>query len=369
MSVHAVKRSPRAVRRAPSLSLLFTACAVGLPAAPVLAGIDNGFGVATAARARNAYSLDAAEAAFRMTGDSSGNYTRPSDVPSVMNQGCNYDPAQNVSCAGSATGTSGTDYNLTASHSSASLSDDVGSVPGSRDAAGTGQARANLATGELASSAVSNNWRDYRGALTAIGAQGWAHMNDTLTFNVAAAAPGTSTEIGVELILNGTLGVTDLRGSAIVTSDLYFGSASASHFAFTGSGTRDVTQSRRDAGWVSSSWVVGEDGNFRFTGVYALTGPSETLGFSQFLFTTAGGGASSLFGSTSHFALNLPSNVTYTSASGVFLTSAVPEPATTLLWALGLGGVGLLARRRRTAGGTASLQSAHEGRAAPAHCP
>jgi hypothetical protein len=52
------------------------------------------------------------------------------------------------------------------------------------------------------------------------------------------------------------------------------------------------------------------------------------------------------FGHTVHFEWDLPQGVTFTSASGQFMTAAVPEPGT---WALMLGGlaaVGRLARRR-----------------------
>ena len=316
---------------------------------PAWADQGNGFGVSTAARARNAYWLDSAVSAFRMTSDASSNYTLAGDLPSTQFNGCNYDPNTNISCVGGASGTSGTNYNLTASHSNASLSDVGSPVPGDRNAIGTAHARADLGTGQLAASAVSNIWRDYRLAPTWIGAQGWARMDDRLSFSLGASAAAGPTLIGVELRLDGSLGIADLRGSADVRTGLNFGGASITYGAQIGAGTNVVSEFHADTGWLSSSWVIGADGNMRFTGVYALGNAAQPLGFSQYLFTSGGGSGAALFGSTSHFALSLPADVTYTSASGVFLTSAVPEPASPWLWALGIGGLGLLKRRSRSA--------------------
>jgi hypothetical protein len=54
------------------------------------------------------------------------------------------------------------------------------------------------------------------------------------------------------------------------------------------------------------------------------------------------------FGNTLHFNWVLPEGVTTSSASGQFMTSAVPEPTSALLLACGLGGMGLFRLRRRT---------------------
>jgi len=61
-------------------------------------------------------------------------------------------------------------------------------------------------------------------------------------------------------------------------------------------------------------------------------------------------GSSADYSHTMRFDWNLPDDVTYTSASGVFMTAAVPEPANLSMLAGGLGLLGWLARRRRAEG-------------------
>ena len=310
-----------------------------LPAS-VLADNTNGYGVATAARARNAYDQAAFVSAYRMTADSSTNYTRPGDTPSTLiDTGClGLDPA--VMCSGGAAGTGGTDFNLTASTSSANRSSMI--FPGGIGT-GVASARANLATGELGVVATSDKYGEFSGFPTYNGAQGTAYMNDTLTFNVAGAEASTVTHIHVDFILNGDWSRTDGRGGANVYTSMNFGGAHATFFAGSAYAPGGTTQ---DGGWVDASWSVNPSGSFRFEGVYALTGASSTFGFNDFLYADAGGGAAANYGSTSHFLLTLPDNVSFTSASGVFL-SPVPEPGTVALMLAGLGVVGFTARRRQ----------------------
>lgn len=65
------------------------------------------------------------------------------------------------------------------------------------------------------------------------------------------------------------------------------------------------------------------------------------------LFAQAFNGADVDFGSTGTLVLSLPSGLTFSSASGLLLTSPVPESSTLLMLLVGLGGVAAIARRRR----------------------
>lgn len=323
------------------------ALATGLLSTAVMADNTNGYGVGTAARARNAYDAAAFQSAYRMGQDSSTNYTSYGDRPSELyNGGCQADPPY-AYCTGGASGTGGTNFNLTASNSSAGRSQGLDGYPIST---GTSSASANLATGQLGASAVGDRWTDYRLAPTWNGGQASARMNDTLNFAVTGAGAASVTNIGVSYIVNGSLGISDLRSNGEVRSDLSFGTASASFAARIGSGSAGVTENHRDGGWLSSGWTINPAGSFQFTGVYALTGANSVLSFNQGLFANADGGVSANYGSTSHFLLTLPSNVSYTSASGTFLSATtlpVPEPSTYALMLAGLGALTLVAKARK----------------------
>jgi PEP-CTERM motif len=86
--------------------------------------------------------------------------------------------------------------------------------------------------------------------------------------------------------------------------------------------------------------------------VYSLSGASQILGIRDSLSAYAATGGSFTYGNTSSLNFILPSNVSFTSASGTFLSAnvgpgGVPEPAS---WALMIAGFGLTgaAMRRRT---------------------
>ena len=88
----------------------------------------------------------------------------------------------------------------------------------------------------------------------------------------------------------------------------------------------------------------------RFSGL--LPTPNPSLQASAAVRSPASGKLhlNSLTPSTSAFSLNVPTGVTYSAASNVFL-SAVPEPQTYALMLAGLVAVGGFVRRQRAAAG------------------
>lgn len=339
-------------------TITISAMALAAATTPGMAQADttNGYGVAAAARAAFAYDGNYFASAYRTGTDSSGNWTVVADTPGVQIMGCqNQPPSSGVLCNGSATGTgssSGTDYNLTSATANANRSDNGGYDPTSFST-GIGQARSSLAFGELGVLASSDKFKGVLAGPIWNGGSAFAQMNDTLTFNVAGAGASTVTNITIRFDLDGSLSSAPFQpGQASIDEQLYFGSANARYGESFGMG--NDTPFYIANGWVSYTWENTGSNSLRFTGVYALSGISGVIGIDNRMLAYGNqGGLADYFG-TSKLSLLLPSNVTYTSASGTFLSAldpglpgAVPEPSTWALMLAGFGAIGVAMRRHR----------------------
>jgi hypothetical protein len=114
----------------------------------------------------------------------------------------------------------------------------------------------------------------------------------------------------------------------------------------SGAGLSPITSSTN--GWTNFSFANNTQTGFNFTGTLTVTnGEVVPIAFLQQI--QCGNGSICDYSNTGQLSLVLPSDVTYTSASGVFLTqtpsSSTPEPSSLLLIGLGLAGVCCLRRR------------------------
>ncbi len=209
-------------------------------------------------------------------------------------------------------------------------------------------AAANLAQGALRASASGSNFGS---------AEANASFFDTLQFSVPGAGVSTVTDIGVSLRLDGTTAASEgptftqalllsIGGSVDTNSNggyIYNHEVQATPFPHVS--TNDVTF----GGWlyksVSNSGLNGVD----FSGVFGIDGPNPEITIQEMLTIGAADGANLNFSDTAALGLTLPSGVTYTSASGVFLTeplSDVPEPSSLTLLGAGVVGLVLLGLQR-----------------------
>lgn len=313
-------------------------------ATSALADDTNGYGVGTSAVAGNFFKFTGSTSTYRMGADSSGNYTRRGDVLPLQTDGCAARLANVPTdyCVAGGTGPITTNFNLTASSNGASIIMNDGALT----TLGNGRAfaYADLSSGNMGASA------DGTYGFSGLGV---ASFNDTLTFNIANANASTVTNIGVTFTIDGVLrGAQNAYGVADVGASLNFGGAAANLF-FQQVQTDPVFVRLSESGWISGSWDTNSNPSLStFTGVYALTGMSQVLSISSALSAGAGSGAVSNFSNTSKFRFSLPTDVTFTSASGVFLSAlnpvnnAVPEPATWAMMIFGFGLAGVSLRRR-----------------------
>ena len=173
-----------------------------------------------------------------------------------------------------------------------------------------------------------------------VNVQSFVEEEDTLTFTVAG---GGSATVAVTFTLDGGESPGPPDWTAWSDSiDFNFG---ASTFGYEGSWNTPAYSEQGTGGWNTDTFNNISATGVNFTGTFTVTnGEQLNYGFLQML--ECNNGDTCDFANTSQIGLSLPSGVTYTSASGVFLANqAVPEPSSILLVGFGIAGFGLLFRR------------------------
>jgi len=212
------------------------------------------------------------------------------------------------------------------------------SDPG-QSASASALATANLGSGTLG---VLSNGSPTGATVSSAGAM--ATMSDSLTFHIPGAVASTVTNIGVSFQLSGS---STLLGSsqayAGLTTYLSFGSGVIWwHFFTQDSPPEQIVQ---NSGWTSSQVASQTSSSFIFNGVLSVTGANPTANLSAQLALQCQS-ANCDYSHIGAVTLSLPSGVTYTSASGTFLTQA----AVACTNALSAGGQGFPAT-----GGSANI--------------
>ena len=217
------------------------------------------------------------------------------------------------------------------------------------DAASSSSGYVNLATGKMGGVASAGpNVSD------AIADESYS---DLLHFAVSGAGSGTITDIGVSLTVDGVMSAGSLNDENQVvlllnidgnTMQIDIGQNLSGSVCV---GSPCVYGESVAGNWVASSFSGTNPNSVTFTGVFALTGPTQDVPVSSELEVVASGADSvgtTDYSQTAAISLSLPQGVSFTSDSGVFLTqSTVPEPSAIWFAGAGLTVLGLLRRRAR----------------------
>lgn len=167
-----------------------------------------------------------------------------------------------------------------------------------------------------------------------------ATVTDTITF-----APGTNGTAFLDWGFDGSLQVEQNKLRPTLSSGAYLNlSVTAPNGNVSGSRLATVTASNQCNGAASQYCIAGvalrADVAMRGSVPFHIAPGTFSISFSLGASVQAGDDA--LFGNTSYLYLRLPTGVTYSSNSGVFLANAlpvpspVPEPTPTLLFTVGI---------------------------------
>jgi len=241
---------------------------------------------------------------------------------------------------------------------------------GVQRAVGTAEASADLRTGSLHSDSIAEAYHSGPYDLAA-GAISRPSLLDTITigggysgivevrmdvsgaFSLDAPNPatvGTVPNPGVVAFLSTYDGATDL-GSASVFVNQYdnaFNDPNGFEVRLEGfSRTTSGGSFGSNADPISGDFADPADVRFVLTSTFTVTPSTPTFTLSAYLYTHTAFSKGNVpgdqvlvsevdFGKSAHLSLDLPEGVSWTSASGVFLTSSVPEPDTGALLAVAM---------------------------------
>jgi hypothetical protein len=170
---------------------------------------------------------------------------------------------------------------------------------------------------------------------------------DGLTFFVAG---GGSANVTLTYVYDGNLGSIGTESSYFSEIKYFIGSADMD---WTGAlnGTAGQVGTGETSGFNTFTYTNNTPSGFQFQGTFTVTnGESLPLFFSQEM--NCGDGQICDFSDTGQMGLILPTGVSFTSNSGVFLTqsegSTTPEPSSLMLMGLGIAALVCFSRRKLT---------------------